>query len=283
MARRALAPALLPVLTMLLAPAPLSAWGDTGHRMACALALRSLPPGPRAWYSAREAELQDHASDPDRWSATDRKEKRRHYIHAEAYGGPGGVPPDQGEALAKVGPEAFQKAGQLPWNIQDRWQDLVDAFRGGDPRQVALATAVLGHYVADLHVPLHTTQRHDGDGPGQRGLHQRWESSLVARYVKEEELQVHPASEPAAGLRAPWAWMAASHALVPKLLADDLEAGQSSLGGKRGAAYRQVFWSLEGDTVKRQLEQSGQHLGDLVLMAWQAAGHPEAPSPNASS
>ncbi|HJW08056.1 MAG TPA: hypothetical protein VJ483_00380 [Holophagaceae bacterium] len=270
------APVKAAALAILIVAAPLGAWGAKGHRIASALALRTLPREPRAWFEGREDYLLDHASDPDRWGLHDPKEKRRHFINTETYGGPEGVPFDQEEARAMVGGREFYAAGQAPWIIQDRWRDLVGAFRAGNREQVALAAAALGHYVADLHVPLHTTRNHDGQETGQRGVHARWESSLVERFVEEGELKVAPAEDLPEGDVAPWGWMKESNALLPQLLADDREAEKSGLGRRKGA-YWQVFGSLEGAVVKRQLERSGQRFGDLILMAWEKAGRPAAP------
>src|SRR5664279_2667745 len=81
----------LPVV-LLLAAAPLWSWGDKGHRVVSALALRSLPTGPRAWFAGREDEVADHASDPDHWKQ-DRKEGPRHFLDMEPYGDPDRLPP----------------------------------------------------------------------------------------------------------------------------------------------------------------------------------------------
>ncbi|HEX9010512.1 MAG TPA: S1/P1 nuclease [Holophagaceae bacterium] len=267
------------LLPLLLAALPLLSWGDKGHRAVVSLSLATLPPGVRAWYRGREDFLRDHASDPDHWRQ-DRKEGPRHFLDCEAYGGPAGVPREEAAAQARLG-AAFYRNGVVPWIIQDRWRDLVAAFRTGDPEKVAFATAILSHYVADLHVPLHTTEDHDGAEPGQRGVHTRWESGLVERFVQEEALKAPAAAEDPAILDRPWQWLAASYALVPKLLADDRAADRTSpegpRGRQRGAAYWMIFWSEQGPVVTGQLEAAARHLGDAELSAWIAAGRPAAP------
>lgn len=268
----------LPLLLLLMAP-PLAAWGDKGHRVVSVLALRSLPPGPRAWFAGREGDVADHASDPDHWKQ-DRKEGPRHFLDMEPYGDPDRLPRTLEEAQARVGGD-YYRLGVVPWIIQDRWRDLVDAFRQGDPAQVALATAILGHYVADAHVPLHTTVNHDGQLSGQRGVHSRWESDLVGRNVEVEDLAVLPARPDAAFLDRPWDWLKASYALVPQLLEDDREADRSTPQDNRGKhrtqAYWLTFWARQGPSVTLQLQVAGKHLGDAILNAWIAAGKPAAP------
>lgn len=265
-----------PVLALLLAALPLSAWGDQGHRLVCALALEGLPPGPRAWYAGREAEVEAHASDPDHWRQ-DRKEGPRHYFDMEPYGGPGHLPRTLGEARARIGGDYYRK-GVVPWIIQDRWRDLVEAFRSGDGARVALATSILSHYLADAHVPLHTTENHDGQATDQRGVHSRWETRLVGRYVHRNAIRPLPAEADPDFLERPWEWLRASHALVPQLLEDDREADRTTPGRggrkRRTGAYWVIFWHRQGPVVTRQLQLAGKHLGDAVLSAWVEAGRP---------
>ena len=263
-------------LLLLLIAAPLWSWGDKGHRVVSSLAIRSLPTDPRAWFNGRETEVCDHASDPDHWKE-DRKEGPRHFLDVEPYGDPDHLPRTLEEAKAKVGGD-YYRLGVVPWIIQDRWRDLVEAFHEGDPAKVALATAILGHYIADTHVPLHTTVNHDGQLTDQRGVHSRWETGLVERHIVAEDLPVLPAQPDAAFIQRPWEWLRASHALVPQLLADDREADRTTPLGSRGktrsTAYWMIFWARQGPVVKQQLQLAGEHLGDAILNAWIAAGRP---------
>jgi hypothetical protein len=264
---------------LLLAAAPLSAWGDKGHRVVSVLALRSLPAEPRAWFAGREDDVADHASDPDHWKQ-DKKEGPRHFLDMEPYGDPEHLPRTLEEAQAKVGGD-YYRLGVVPWIIQDRWRDLVDAYKEGDPAKVALVAAILGHYLADAHVPLHSTENHDGQFTNQRGVHSRWESGLVERNIAAADLVVLPAQPDADFLRRPWDWMRAAHALVPQLLEDDREADRTTPLGSRGKqrtqAYWMIFWAKQGPVVKQQLQLAGQHLGDAILSAWIAAGKPIVP------
>jgi hypothetical protein len=267
-------------VSLLLVAAPLWSWGDKGHRTVSALAIKSLPTGPRAWFVGREAEVSDHASDPDHWKQ-DRKEGPRHFMDLEAYGGPDHLPRTLEEARAKTGDDYYRQ-GVVPWIIQDRYRDLVEAYRTGDPAKVAAAAAILGHYVADAHVPLHTTENHDGQHTNQRGVHSRWESGLVERYVDADALAVQEARQDPALLTRPWDWLKASYALVPQLLEDDRAADRTTPSGDRGKlrtqAYWMILWAKQGPVVKQQLQLAGQHLGDAILNAWIEAGRPAAPA-----
>jgi len=267
-------------LLLLLSLTPLQAWGDKGHRMATRLAISTLPQELRPWFAGRESDLENHASDPDHWRQ-DAKEGPRHYLDMEPYGDPKQLPTTLEEAKARIGGD-YYRLGVVPWIIQDRWRDLVAAFQSGDAAKVAFATAILGHYIADAHVPLHTTLNHDGQQTGQRGVHGRWESGLVERYLQASELSVPAAKPDAAFLARPWDWLRAAHALIPQLLLDDASADRTSpiesRGKRRTEAYWMIFWNKQGPVVKQQLQLAAEHLGDAVLNAWIAAGKPAPPT-----
>lgn len=263
-------------LVTILAAAPLSAWGEKGHRIVNTRALTALPPDLRAWYAGHEPRIREGSIEPDQWRAHDRKEGPRHYVNVELYGTLAEIPHEQEAALAKVGGAIFQKAGTVPWVIQDRYRGLVEAFRSGEVDKVAEASAWLGHYVADIHVPLHATTNHDGQLTDQRGLHSRWESGLVSRYAEEESIkpQVAVAEDPA---KAPWQWLGESFALVPQVLAEDLEAerGEDRAQAQPSSGYWRNYWALQGPVVERRLTEASHRLAGLWLAAWIEAGRPK--------
>lgn len=246
---------------------PLSAWGRKGHQILARVALQDLPPGPAAWFEGLEATVVDHSSDPDEWKH-DHLEGPRHFLDMDRY--PGQVPTLISEAREQLGPKLFQRAGQLPWTIQDRVRLLTKAFKAGDRQEVALQASWLSHYVGDGHVPLHTVSNYDGQFTGQKGVHSRWEVGLVDRMEGAPAIRT-AALEPNL-LQAPFRWLEATHALVPALLADDKaakEAGQET--------YWTRFNLAQGPIVKEQLAKAGQHTAQLILLAWTQAGRPEPP------
>lgn len=277
MARPALLSVSAPAVLLLLAGLPVGAWGEQGHKASGVLALRTLPVGARAWFADRDEAFAEALVAPDRWKSHDRKEGPRHYLDIEIYGGPSAVPREVEQAIAKIGRKDFERKGQVPWVIQDRYRDLVAAFRDGDPAQVVVAAGTLGHYVGDAQVPLHTSDNHDGQLTGQRGVHSRWETGLVSRFVDLDRLQVRPA-RPGTDLReAPFRWLEEAHVDVPALLRDDRaggEEGEAPSSRARRSGYWAAFWAAQGPVVERQLVRAGERLGDLILSAWIEAGRP---------
>lgn len=263
---------LLPAL-LLCACLPLAAWGRKGHVIVATLAVQDLPAELAPWFQGREELVREHSSDPDRWK-NDRREGPRHFMEVETYGGQ--VPVDLAQAQAQAGAEGFLKAGQAPWVIQDRVRDLAAAFKTGDADRVAYLASILSHYVADLHVPLHTTRNYDGQLTGQNGVHSRWETGLVDHLTGSPE--VRPAAPEKGLFEAPWRWLKESNALVPALLADDLAADPFAKGagkGPRSAAYWLLFSQRQDPVVKEQLARAGQHTAQMILLAWTLAGRPK--------
>lgn len=258
------------VLVLVAAAAPLAAWGQQGHRMVATLALQGLPPDLAAFLKGREGDIREMAMDPDMARSHDRKEGLRHYLDVEYFGTVKDIPRSAEAAFAVARAKGFnlEKAGLVPWMIADRERRLVAAFKAGDAARAAEELAWLGHYVADIHVPLHATRNHDGQETDQKGLHSRWESGLVERFVDEKKLRL-PALD--AKPLDPFLWLEESFALVPQVLAHDLEAfrGETRTRPTRTAAYWQNFWVLERETVIRRLELAAARLRAITIGAWQ--------------
>lgn len=74
--------------------------------------------------------------------------------------------------------DSFSTFGILPYHLLRYHRRLTDAFAGEDTGLLLQLSAEMGHYVADAHVPLHTTENYDGQLTGQEGIHSFWESRL---------------------------------------------------------------------------------------------------------
>lgn len=259
---------------------PLAAWGPKGHLLAAGASLRTLPPGLREWYSGKEAAYGESALEPDQAKATDPEEDSRHHLRLEAYGGAAQVPFESEVAIHRLGAYSFARAGQLPWTIGTRFRRLVEAFRKGDQDRVVSESGWLCHYVSDAQAPLHTTRNSNGKETGQRGIHKRWEYSLVD--WKVQRLLPRRAAQPSADpTRDPWTWIAEAHALLPGLLDADERAERDSrdneIGQPGDSPYWAAFWKLEKDVVEQQLQCSAERSGDLLASAWSQAGRPAPP------
>lgn len=260
------------LIGLFLSALPGQAWGTTAHRLIHERAIASLPGSPlKRFLIAHESYVVSNAVLPDRWRPNDPLEGPRHYIDLEFYGG---------AAFAKSAPEtAPAKAdyhwGTVPWQIDISYQRLVAALRERRSRDALREFAVLGHYVTDAHVPLHSTQNHDGQLTGDRGVHSRWESRLVE--FMADELRAMPVPPPTAPrkrvLKEAWRYVLQANAYIPALLSHDRKARRAD--SECGDGYLFAMRELERDRIRERLNASAKDLAGLWIAAWKAAGRPE--------
>lgn len=165
------------------------AWGFFGHKRINRMACFTLPPQMFGFYKRHIDFLTDHAVDPDRRRYSDPNEAPRHYIDIDHYvkssaaGAESGDPfwnvPRQWDlAVQKFTEDTLKAYGIVPWHIQVVYNRLIKAFQRGDVDRILYYSADLGHYVADSHVPLHTTENYNGQMTNQVGIHAFWESRI---------------------------------------------------------------------------------------------------------
>lgn len=155
-------------------------WGFYGHRRINYLAVFLLPPEMLLFYKANILYLEEHAVDPDKRRYAVAQEGPRHYIDLDKYGSYpfDSLPRRWQQAVDKYGADSLQAHGIVPWWVQTMLFRLTTAFEEKDPARVLKLSADIGHYIADAHVPLHTSSNHDGQYSNQKGIHGFWESRI---------------------------------------------------------------------------------------------------------
>ena len=82
--------------------------------------------------------------------------------------------------------DTVYKHGILPYAILRTYRNLVKSFEALDEFKILKLSADLGHYVADAHVPLHTTRNYNGQLSGQEGIHAFWETRLPEIFAENQ-------------------------------------------------------------------------------------------------
>ena len=257
---------------------PVFGWGEKAHRFISAQAVNTMPVELRSAYRGWNDFIQDHAMDPDRWRAQGKKgEHPRHFIDLDLLEGfPfAGIPQQKAAAVEKFTAEKLNKVGLLPWAIEDTFAQLVDSFKRKDWAAVKQASAVLGHYVADAHQPLHTVANYDGQLSGQRGVHKRFEISLVNRYLNKTESKPLPAEVVAEPLPYIFAFIIESYTYANCVLWGDQQSKAISKSYDR--TYYDEMDERLGSVVQGQLSRAANRLGTLWYSAWVKAGKPSLP------
>ncbi len=108
--------------------------------------------------------------------------------------------------------------GILPYHLVRAYWSLVRAFELGDEKRILKQAADLGHYIADAHVPLHTTENYDGQLTGQEGIHAFWESRLPELFSDRYDFFVGPAEYIEQPADFFWQTVFESHSMVDSVL-----------------------------------------------------------------
>jgi hypothetical protein len=155
-------------------------WGFHAHRKINFQAVFLLPPQMMMFYKPHIDFIENHATDPDKRRYLIAAEGARHYIDMDHYGSYpfNQLPRKWKEAVDKFGEDTLQAHGIVPWHIQVMLGRLTKAFKEKNFSSILKSSAELGHYIADAHVPLHTSENYDGQLTNQKGIHAFWESRI---------------------------------------------------------------------------------------------------------
>lgn len=219
---------------------------------------------------------------PDLWKEADLAETPRHYFEPDRL--PAGtdireLSPDQATAFAGQISPTPEEIGLAPWAITDLLRQMSDAMRTNDWLWAARCGAAMGHYVADLHMPLHCTKNYNGQETWQHGVHTRMEGDMTKAFFRPDLIDPAPAVYLENPFRDIMGWIDHSAALAPTILSADLIAKRSANGRIDTESYYLKFWELTGDVIVQQIESAATHLSSLWYTAWVDAGRPAIPAP----
>jgi hypothetical protein len=283
--RRGLAAAAVVLALSVSVETQVRAWGFDVHRAIADRAIDLLPEPIKPFYVKHRAFIVEHAVDPDLWrTAGWTEEPPRHFVDLDAYGAPpfADLPREYDRAVQRWGRDTVERNGTLPWRVEEIYGQLQRAFdqqrKGGSGyalENVKFFSAVLAHYVADGHVPLHAVLNYDGQLTGQTGIHSRWETELVLRDLP----QLHLTPQPPVAVTDPRTFMfdvlGASFPGAEKILAADKLAVEG-----RDAYDDEYFRVLDRETrplLEQQLARSISAVASVIVGAWEAAGKPALP------
>lgn len=144
------------------------------------MAVFTLPFPIIGFYKKHIEYVTEHATDPDSRRSIVPEEAAKHYIDIDHYGDAPfkNVPRNWFKAVEKYSEDTLQSYGIVPWWINVMMQKLTKAFRDENIDRVLKYSADIGHYIADSHVPLHTTENYNGQLTNQKGIHGFWESRV---------------------------------------------------------------------------------------------------------
>ena len=157
-------------------PYPSASWGFHSHKMINRLAVFTLPPSMVSFYKYHIHDITQGAVRADQRRYAIKEEAPRHYIDLDYYGP--GVPEQWQDVQELYLSDSLQAHGILPWHLRLIKFKLTKAMVSQDAGAIISLSADAGHYIADAHVPLHTTSNYNGQKSGQHGIHGFWETRI---------------------------------------------------------------------------------------------------------
>lgn len=282
--------ALVACVFLLLPKTDTVSWGFYGHKRINRMAVFTLPPEMVGFYKQHIEYITNHAADPDKRRYAVEDEAARHYIDIDHYGihAFDSVPQYWKAAVAKYTEDTLKAYGIVPWHIEKMYYKLVDAFVKENLDRILHYSADIGHYIADAHVPLHTTENYNGQLTNQRGIHGFWESRIPELNAEGYDYLIGRAKYIDSPIKAAWKVVKASSMAVDSVLNFEavlnkqFPSDQKYSYENRGAALTKVY-SLEYTNaydamikgqVERRMRESIRMVGSFWYTAWVDAGKP---------
>lgn len=263
-------------------------WGFHGHKIINKTAVFTLPESMLGFYKANIEYIELKSVNPDMRRYIDPNEAPRHYIDLEYFGEIDSIPKYWSKAVNQLGIDSLHSWGILPWHIDLVVYRLTEAFKEGDSERILRLSTDLGHYVADAHVPLHTTENYNGQLTDQHGIHGFWESRLPEIYSVDYELLTGRAKYLEDPREVIWRIIRESHLAVDSVLtiekdldndfAQSKKYGFEDRGKNTVKVYSRLYsrkyhQQLDG-MVERRMRSSIHVIGSLWYTCWVNAGQP---------
>lgn len=254
----------------------LCSWGENAHRKINSSCVEYFP-GELKELKDWATILGEHGSDPDKKKRTDKTEFVKHFIDIDNYDDFNAnhrIEENFGLASRKYGNDKVKKEGTLPWATDSTYRALVQNFKSGDWTRAALTAADLGHYVGDGYMPLHIAANYDGQKTNQKGIHRRYEETMIDRHIDEIHFNYTKCRRVGNIQSYIFKYLYRNHSGIDLLLKADSLAYE--LAGKQyNEVYYQSIWKNSKVFTVKLLEESSKTIATFIYSAWIEAGKPK--------
>lgn len=274
-------------------------WGFWAHKRINRMAVFRLPPEMMGFYKSNIDYITENAVNPDKRRYAVVGEAERHYIDLDVYGDSALVilPKYWSTAIEKFGEDSLRKHGIVPWYIQTAAFQLTEAFRTNNSPKILRISADLGHYIADSHVPLHTTKNYNGQLTRQDGIHGFWESRLPELYGDNYDLWIGNADYIENIPKAIWGTVEASHIACDSVLVFERKLSEEFSEDKKfsfdlrnniltksySTEFSKKFEQMLDGQVEKRMRASIKMVADMWYTCWVNAGQPKLTQMNSAS
>lgn len=271
-----------------------SNWGFYGHKRINRVAIFTLPPEMFGFYKEHIEYITEHAVDPDKRRYAMKGEAECHYIDIDYYAANGNnpfeiVPKHWKAAVEKFTEDTLRAYGIVPWHILAMKYKLQRAFEARNVDLILKYSTEIGHYIADAHVPLHTTMNYNGQMTGQRGIHGLWESRLVEINMNDYNYFVGKSKYIEDPLENAWDYVKQSHVSLDTVLRFEKDLTKEFPTDKKFAFeqrgnltiqtysydFSQEYHKRMNGMVERRMRNAVISVGSMWYTAWVDAGQPD--------
>ena len=217
------------------------------------------------------------------------RDSHRHFIDADYYDEYPftKIPKKYEELISLYGEDKIRKYGIAPWAINETCERIIDLLKKNQLEEAIYNMGVVGHYIADLHMPLHTVINYNGQFSGNDGIHKRWEHRLVDEYVKK----IKPVGK-IEKVEDPWSFsmkiVKESFKLHHLILEADTKARKLLTKEQADRLNSYVVLSFEkpyldslyddtGNLLNERMGRAVMRLASLWNYCWEQAGRPKLP------
>lgn len=271
------------ILILLLILFPFTAilpWGSKAHKLINKKAVEILP-SDMSQFKVFENYLEEHAVDADNRKKVDKSEPPKHYIDIDFYKEflEGHMIEDEKKLIAEYGDSVITRTGLLPWATEQTFNNLVQAFKEKNRDKMLIYASDLGHYIADGHQPMHTIMNYNGQLTGQKGIHYRYEVTMVDSNLNELQNVADACQVKYVKDIQPFIFGYISDAnSVCDILFDADNFAFKMCGSRESPEYYRLMWFKTGYITKYQIAKSEEDVASLIYTAWVDAGKPDISS-----
>jgi hypothetical protein len=251
-----------------------SGWGRQGHEFVNRKVVYHLP-NQMMLFIQDSAFFGAHASDADnRRISSDTSlyaEAPRHFMDIDDYPNFRTLTRSLDTLIMQYGWQRVKDNGTNPWATVWNYDSLVAQLRRADWTRAKLTASDIGHYVGDAHQPLHNTRNYDGQYTNQRGIHARYESTMLSTFLSQLSITPDSARYIRDRINFIFDYILHSNSLVDTVLLADTYA-KSISGGAFNATYYNALWERTRRITLDQMQRGTLHLASLWYSAWVDAG-----------
>lgn len=267
------------ITPLILVHGSLFAWGGVTHKFINKNAVTHLPPSMSS-LAVQAPFLEAHASDPDNRGGLRHLDTNfygeywRHFLDLDNYPNYANLSSDLFGLVSLHGRDVVRKNGTSWWATVWVMDSLTAQVKRGDTARYQTASD-LGHYVGDMHQPLHATGNYDGQFSGNKGIHSRYESTMMGKYIGSVSIVKDSVKYIKDPMTYIFGYILESNSYTDSVMAADRYAAPPS--GYNGSGtlptdYYQKLWERTAAYTKQRVQKATVALASLWYTAYINAG-----------